>query len=551
MDVDFTQVSRKRTRKKESNSNPNPKVKVVENLSNNHTIQPPPVSSSEHPAANSTNSSQTKQVTPHKACHLYSETDSGPFAVYVYSDKSSVIHFSVLAKIVSEIASSDILSINRLGSGKAIVEVRSALAANRLVSNSAFAKYNIRVFIPAFKVLRTGIVRDVDQSLSIECIKNNIKSSAKILDIQRLNRRVTTEGQTNYLPSRTICVKFAGQYLPDEVSLFNALYSVDPYIPKARICYVCYRVGHIGNDCKSSKPRCLYCGGDHDKLVECENKQQAKKCINCGGDHWATSFVCPMIIRHKEVINLAAQKNIPHVEAKKIIKYNNGGNVSNLAVNHRNYPYLRQRLSPSELQQNHGGFTSYNIFSPLESSSSPSSSRPMNYADVTANSTHDARDTQGKPSRNKPMSSQHSPHPRPGTTGESIANVYPPTSNKNMSSAPSRPYNKYGRRISSHGHNQPPPSNFGDTGSNPGSELVGSIFEMILAFLDKIKNLFNNSQFISSIINPFEETISRIANLVSGLNLDFIINLFNSMGFNMSFDATGTSGSNSEIHQQQ
>ncbi|KYN08458.1 hypothetical protein ALC62_00567 [Cyphomyrmex costatus] len=201
MDVDFTQVSRKRTRKRENNTNA--KVKVVENLSDNQTNQPPSVSSAEQTTANAVNSPQPKQVAPHKTSHLYSETDTGPFAVYVYSDKSSVIHFSVLAKIVSEIARTDILSIKRLGSGKAIVEVRSALAANRLVINSAFAKYNIRVFIPAFKVLRTGIVRDVDQSLTIECIKDNIKSSAKILDIQRLNRRVTTEGQISYLPSRT------------------------------------------------------------------------------------------------------------------------------------------------------------------------------------------------------------------------------------------------------------------------------------------------------------------------------------------------------------
>ena len=58
---------------------------------------------------------QPKQIVPCKFNYLYSCTDKSPYVIY--SDKSSVIHFSVLSKIVSEIANADILS-KRLDSGK-------------------------------------------------------------------------------------------------------------------------------------------------------------------------------------------------------------------------------------------------------------------------------------------------------------------------------------------------------------------------------------------------------------------------------------------------
>ncbi|KYN05251.1 hypothetical protein ALC62_03855 [Cyphomyrmex costatus] len=295
-----------------------------------------------------------------------------------------------------------------------------------MVANNNFAKFKLRAFIPSYKVLRTGIIRDVDQSLSLECIKNNIKSSVKVLDIQRLNRRITTDGQTSYLPSRTICTKFAGQFLPNEVALFNTLYSVDPYVPKARICYVCYRAGHIGKDCKSTKPRCLYCGGDHDRSFECEGKRQPKKCINCGGDHLATSFDCLVIKQYKEAIKLAAYDNIPNIEARKIVMANRQGNTSNLSTNPRNFPYLSgsQRHSLDD-------FASYNRFSPLESADYNSPTFSSNsYAAMAAStslpSPNASRRSHDSSKKNKSVSFRHNPFLRTDSFSESFERLLPP-----------------------------------------------------------------------------------------------------------------------------
>ncbi|KYN29798.1 hypothetical protein ALC57_00749, partial [Trachymyrmex cornetzi] len=173
-------------------------------------------------------------------------------------------------------------------------------------------------------------------------IKDNIRSQIKILEVQRLNRRMTINHETTYIPSRTLCIKFAGQQLPSDITLFNAKYTVEPYVPKIRICYLCYRVGHIGKDCKNSKSRCLYCGQEHDKSIDCEHRSLPSRCINCGGEHLATSFDCPVIRNHKEVINLAAYENISHVEAKRIITANNNPASSSITINPRNFPcYFR------------------------------------------------------------------------------------------------------------------------------------------------------------------------------------------------------------------
>ncbi|NEV49198.1 hypothetical protein EUZ93_01580 [Wolbachia pipientis] len=145
------------------------------------------------------------------------------------------MHFSVLFRIISKSVKNGILLIKKLGAGKVIAEVKSVDAANRLITNPVFEKNNLRAFIPSFKVLRSGIIRGVDQSIPLECIKDNISSKVKILDIQRLNARSTINGKISYVPSRTICIKFSGQTLPSEVAFFNVLYRVDAFVPRNKI----------------------------------------------------------------------------------------------------------------------------------------------------------------------------------------------------------------------------------------------------------------------------------------------------------------------------
>jgi len=123
------------------------------------------------------------------------------------------------------------------------------------------------------------------------------------------------DNETRYVPSRTICLKFAGQALPRFIYLFNCRYSIYPFIPKTKICFSCFRVGHLSKACKS-RPRCLYCGeAAHDSSEECAHKQSSSIRINCSGDHLATSHDCLKVTTHKMALSLAATENISLTEA--------------------------------------------------------------------------------------------------------------------------------------------------------------------------------------------------------------------------------------------
>ncbi|XP_018397608.1 PREDICTED: uncharacterized protein LOC108775675 [Cyphomyrmex costatus] len=229
----------------------------------------------------------------------YSVRDPGPFVVYVYPiNRDNAIHPTLISRLIVKSGIPDILEIKKIGRGKVLIEVKSASAANRLVENQAFPQNDLKAFIPAYKVLRTGIIQDVPQQIDIDNIKEDIESSrARIIDIQRLNRRVVRDNKVEYLPSRTLRVKFAGQLLPQEIFIFKVRHAVRPYIPLPRMCHSCYRIGHVSKTCKSS-PRCLFCGegkhnttGNTDSGYTCHMKDESPKCINCQGSHWTESIL--------------------------------------------------------------------------------------------------------------------------------------------------------------------------------------------------------------------------------------------------------------------
>jgi len=70
-------------------------------------------------------------------------------------------------------------------------------------------------------------------------------SPFKVLEVKRLNRRMKINGEIKYIPSRTICLKFADQIFPKYVFLCRNRYEVFPYISKVKICFSCHRIGHL------------------------------------------------------------------------------------------------------------------------------------------------------------------------------------------------------------------------------------------------------------------------------------------------------------------
>jgi len=215
-----------------------------------------------------------------KGTILYSPSENPSFFVHVHSHTENSLnstHPLLISRTLSQIAYSDIKKIKKLGRGKVLVEMASVKSANNLVLNPRLINENLKAFIPGYRTIRSGIIQDSSQHYDEADLLEFLDSPFKVVEIKRLNRRIRVEGEIKYIPSRTVYLKFAGQILPKYIFLCQNRYEVSPFIPKIKICFSCYRIGHISKVCKG-KPRCIFCGQDsHDNNDSCTEKKQSSQ----------------------------------------------------------------------------------------------------------------------------------------------------------------------------------------------------------------------------------------------------------------------------------
>jgi len=195
---------------------------------------------------------------------LYSTSDSPPFYVHVHSQSENSLNLThplLISRTLSRLAYSNIKEIKKLGRGKVLVEMDTAKSANNLVLNPKLSEENLKAFVPVYRTVRSGIIKDIPQHYDESDLLEFLDSPFKVMEVKRLNRRTRIDDETKYIPSRTVCLKFSGQILPKYVYLCRNRFEVSPFIPKVKICFSCYRVGHISKACKG-KPRCIFCGKD-------------------------------------------------------------------------------------------------------------------------------------------------------------------------------------------------------------------------------------------------------------------------------------------------
>jgi len=254
---------------------------------------------------------------------LYSTSDSPPYLIHVYSTADEAPSGSayplLISRTLSQLAYADIKEIKKIGKGKVLVEMKSAKAANKLIQDPNLEKHKLKAFVPLYRTIRSGIVRDIPQYLEEADILQFLDSPFKVIEVKRLNRRMKINGEVKYISSRTVCLNFTGQILPKYVFLCRNRYEVSPYISKIKICYACYRIGHISKKCRGNS-KCIFCGRDaHDSSSLCPQENNNPCSINCRGGHLATSHDCPLTVRHKLILFFAASENIPLIDARRII----------------------------------------------------------------------------------------------------------------------------------------------------------------------------------------------------------------------------------------
>ncbi|XP_071582343.1 uncharacterized protein [Temnothorax nylanderi] len=317
-----------------------------------------------------------------REANRYSATDFPPYLVHFQYAESNVTPDSLLISKIINGFDESIQEIRTIGNNKVRAKFETYQAANRVIGHPSLKKHNLIAFIPSFKIMRIAIVKGIPLCLSDNEITQEIESSVKIISIQRLNRRVKRNGESVFEPSKTILIKFEGQTLPLEIAIFKTKLKVEPYIPQIQICFSCFRFGHISSNCRS-KAKCGKCTSEsHANKDDCPRINLPPICINCKGDHLPTASTCPVFIKQKKIVQIAAEQNIPYLEARNKVENCQSSIYSPPPYfsSSDSYPSLPGSTSSSDSPKN----TRFNFNAMPSLNSSPSSS-PQSYSGILKN----------------------------------------------------------------------------------------------------------------------------------------------------------------------
>lgn len=103
-----------------------------------------------------------------------------------------------------------IVEKRRLNANKIMVVFKQAVAANDFLSHSCLKENNLKAYIPAASVERTGTIRFVDKESSNAELYEKLMADAEIIAVRRFTKKVGQE----IVPLTTVSVTFVGTSLP-------------------------------------------------------------------------------------------------------------------------------------------------------------------------------------------------------------------------------------------------------------------------------------------------------------------------------------------------
>lgn len=256
-----------------------------------------------------------------KEIKFYLETDEGPFIIHAESKDKNIgrLHPMAVGRIFHRNLiniSKDIENISAIGKNKIKITFNNYKSANRVIRENLLDIFNIKAFIPRYKLVRTGIIFDIDPDLEEEEIFNCIRCDSEVISIKCLKSKNNESMKPN---SQRVKILFRGNMLPERVFIHSVSCRVMPYIQRLIQCHKCWRFGHIKIQCRS-KERCKKCADEHN-INACKNDEET--CCLCYENHQADSKICEVYLKNKKIKEIMAMQNSSYEETKKIIQ-NNG-----------------------------------------------------------------------------------------------------------------------------------------------------------------------------------------------------------------------------------
>ena len=195
------------------------------------------------------------------------------------------------------------------------IECISPLTDNQihsLTSITVLGDFEINCYVPNSDLFIFGVIGPIspDIDLDILCKEINDINNCNVIKIDRLKRRE----QNKWVDSSAIKLTFKLSKLPDVLTLMRIRFKVRRFIPEPMQCYRCQRLGHTSKSCSAKAPRCMLCGGPHEKNT-CTST--TRYCVNCKEPHAANSNTCHILRNAKEIEKIRATNQTDYQTARR------------------------------------------------------------------------------------------------------------------------------------------------------------------------------------------------------------------------------------------
>ncbi|CAH0386615.1 unnamed protein product [Bemisia tabaci] len=225
-------------------------------------------------------------------------------------DRIPHIHPLQLSSILRRSEVQGVEHVTKVNRSTSQVSFKTRYDANCFLANHKLDRSKYTVFIPKYKVLKKGVLKDIPTEYTEDEISDMIETDFEVYEIKRMYRYNKSEHRKVPLPLVTIT--FLSNTLPETVKLDYYIAHVDLYINRVTQCYNFFHYGHLQRFCKGKK-RCEQCGKPAHESDECPEK--SPKCINCQGSHLPTDINSPTRKQSLKVNGIMAESNVSYKEA--------------------------------------------------------------------------------------------------------------------------------------------------------------------------------------------------------------------------------------------
>ena len=112
-----------------------------------------------------------------------------------------------------------------------------------------------------------------------------------VVSMEWISKREKRENNWSTTMTKTVKLEFLGE-TPERVFIGAISYPVGEYFPEATQCFNCQNFGHTSVHCQAGAPVCVFCGEKGHRVKENKCRTRKPRCYHCKGEHPASYRGC-------------------------------------------------------------------------------------------------------------------------------------------------------------------------------------------------------------------------------------------------------------------